>query len=85
MKKVNELILCRDKYESQEEFENEIKKSIMILLNADNIITVRYDEKGLGIISIEYSSAGRCFGDYYPYWLLPEEYENLISEGYENE
>lgn len=85
MKKVNELILCRDKYESQEEFENEIKKSIMILLNADNIITVRYDEKGLGIISIEYSSAGRSFGDYYPYWLLPEEYESIISEGYENE
>ena len=55
MSRVNELVLCRENYESQEEFENEIKKAVMLLLNADQIMTIRYDEKGLGIVAIEYA------------------------------
>lgn len=78
MNKVNELVLCREDYESQEEFENEIKKAVMLLLNANQIMTVRYDEKGLGIIVIEYKYADQNYGDYYPYWLSPEEIESVI-------
>lgn len=76
MNKVNELVLCRENYDSQEEFENEIKKAVMLLLNANQIMTIRYDEKGLGIVSIEY--ADQSYGDYYPYWLLPEEIESVL-------
>ena len=78
MNKVNELVLSREDYESQEEFENEIKKAVMLLLNANQIMTVRYDEKGLGIIVIEYKYADQSYGDYYPYWLSPEEIESVI-------
>ena len=78
MNKVNELVLCRDEYNSQDEFENEIKKAVMLLLNANQIMTIRYDEKGLGIIVIEYKYADRSYGNYYPYWLLPEEIESVI-------
>ena len=78
MNKVNELVLSREDYESQEEFENEIKKAVMLLLNANQIMTVRYDEKGLGIVVIEYKYADQSYGDYYPYWLLPEEIESVI-------
>lgn len=78
MNKVNKLVLCREDYESQEEFENEIKKAVMLLLNANQIMTVRYDEKGLGIIVIEYKYADQSYGDYYPYWLSPEEIESVI-------
>ena len=80
MSKVNELVLCRENYDSQEEFENEIKKAVMLLLNANQIMTIRYDEKGLGIIVIEYKYANQSYGDYYPYWLLPEEIESVIFD-----
>ena len=76
MNKVNELVLCRQNYDSQEVFEDEIKKAVMVLLNANQIRTIRYDEPGLGIVAIEYQS----YGDYYPYWLLPEEIESVIYE-----
>lgn len=81
MNKVNKLVLCREDYESQEEFENEIKKAVMLLLNANQIMTIRYDEKGLGIIVIEYKYADQNYGDYYPYWLLPDEIESVIFDG----
>ena len=80
MNKVNELVLCRENYESQEEFEDEIKKAVMLLLNADQIMTIRYDEKGLGIVAIEYKYADQSYGDYYPYWLLPDEIESVIFD-----
>ena len=80
MSRVNELVLCRENYGSQEEFENEIKKAVMLLLNADQIMTIRYDEKGLGIIAIEYKYADQSHGDYYPYWLSPEEIESVIFD-----
>ena len=80
MNKVNELVLCREDYESQEEFENEIKKAVMLLLNANQIMTVRYDEKSLGIIIIEYKYADQNYSDYYPYWLSPEEIESVIFD-----
>lgn len=80
MNKVNELVICQDKYGSQEEFENEIKKVVMLLLNADQIMTIRYDEKGLGIIAIEYKYADQSYGDYYPYWLLPDEIESVLFD-----
>ena len=87
MSRVNELVLCRENYESQEEFENEIKKAVMLLLNADQIMTIRYDEKGLGIVAIEYKYADQSYGDYYPYWLLPDEIESIIfdEEGGQND
>lgn len=78
MSRVNELVLCREIYGSQEEFENEIKTAVMLLLNANQIMTIRYDEKGLGIVAIEYKHADQSYGDYYPYWLSPEEIESVI-------
>lgn len=78
MSKVNELMLCRDEYNSQEEFEDEIKKAVILLLNANQIMTIRYDEKSLGIVAIEYKYADQSYSDYYPYWLSPEEIESVI-------
>ena len=77
MNKVNTIVICRDKYDSQEEFENAIRDAVMVLLNNDYIMTIRYDEKGLGIVAIDYNYGDEEFGDYYPHWLLPEEYESI--------
>lgn len=80
MNKVNELVLCRSEYTSQEEFENEIKKAVMLLLNANQIMTIRYDEKDLGMVAIEYEYANQDYGGYYPYWLLPNEIEKVLYD-----
>lgn len=76
--KVNRLVLCKDDYKNEIEFENEIKNAIMLLLNAGYIMTVNYDEKSLGIIIIEYNYADREYGDRYPLWLLPEEEDSVV-------
>ena len=81
MNKVNSITICRDKYNSQEEFENAIKNAVLVLLNNDYIMTVRYDEKGLGIVAIDYNYEDESFGDAYPYWLMPEEYESVSWGG----
>lgn len=80
MNKVNEIVICKDEYKSQEEFENAIRDAIMVLLNNNYIMTVRYDEKGLGIVAIEYNSDDQIFGEPYPYWLSPREWESVLWE-----
>ena len=80
MKKTNELVICRDDYDSQHDFEGAVKNSIMLLLNNNYIATIKYDEKGLGIIAIDYDYDDPSWGSYYPYWLLPEEIEQIEFE-----
>ncbi len=77
MNNVNSIVICKDRYNSQEEFENAIKDAIMVLLSNDYIMTVRYDEKGLGIVSIDYDYDDQQLGVSYPYWLTPEEFDNV--------
>ena len=80
MNKVNELVICRKQYDSAEEWENAIKKAILLLLDAGYIMTVRYDEPGLGIVCIEYDSADEKLGGPQPCWLRPEEYERIAFD-----
>ena len=80
MKKVNEIVICRDEYKTKEDFENAIRDAIMVLLNNNYIMTVRYDEKGFGIVAIEYNHAEQELGCHYPYWLLPDEIESVCCE-----
>ena len=77
IKKTNELVICRDEYEDEFEFEDAVKKAVMLLLQNDYVMTIKYDDKGLGIVVIDYESSNKEFGGYYPYWLLPEEEEKL--------
>ena len=76
--KANSLVVCRDEYKNKEEFENAIKDAIMVLLNNNYVMVVKYDEKNLGIVSIEYNYANKELGDRQPRWLLPEEEESVI-------
>ena len=89
MNKINSIVICRNEYKSKEEFENAIKDAVMVLLNNNYIMTVRYDEKGLGIVAIDYNYGNQEFGDAYPYWLMPEEWESVVwndekEDGYED-
>lgn len=77
MNDVNSIVICRDTYTTQSDFQNAIRDAIMVLLNNDYIMTVKYDEKGLGIVEIDYESCDQELGAPYPYWLTPEEAENV--------
>ena len=78
MRDINTITICRDTYKTQEDFENAIKKAIMVLLDNNYIMTVRYDEPGLGIVCIDYNYADQSYGCHYPYWLSPTEWESVV-------
>lgn len=80
MKDVNSIAICRDNYSSREEWEDAIKKMVMCLLDNLQVMTVRYDEPGLGIVVIEFNHDDQSWGDRYPYWLSPEEEESIIYD-----
>lgn len=80
MNKVNQICICRDEYPSQADFENAIKKAIMVLLDNDYIMTVKYDEKSLGIVIILFNYREQEYGCDYPYWLSPEEIDSVILD-----
>ena len=46
MKSVNEIVICRSKFDSEEAFKNSIRDAIMLLLDNEYVMTVKYDEKG---------------------------------------
>lgn len=80
MKKVSELVICKNEYNSKEEFENAIRDAIMVLLNNNYVMTVRYDacEKDLGIVVIEYDHGDEELSEYRPHWLSWSEYESIL-------
>ena len=79
MKDVNELVVCKEDYETKQDFENAIRDAIMVLLNNGYIMTVRYDEKGLGIVAIDYNYQNQAYGAPYPRWLTAMDYEMMLA------
>lgn len=76
---VSRLVFCKDDYSSEAEFENEIKKGVMVLLNAGYTMTIRYDDgKEGGVVVVDYNYENLELGGRYPYWLSPEEFESVI-------
>lgn len=83
---VNRVVFVQGDYSSREEFENEIKKAVIMLLDAGYIANVRYDDgKEAGIVCIDYNYEDRSLGCHYPYWLSPEEYESVIWDNERDE
>lgn len=80
MSDVNSLVLCRDHYNSDEEFKKAIGTAIYLLAESEYIATVKYDDSGLKILSINYNYADQSYGCKYPYWLTPEESESVVYE-----
>lgn len=78
MRRVNEMTVCRKDYDSKVDFENAIKDAVMVLLNNNYIMTIKYDDKGFGIVWIQYDYAEKDFDGALPYWLLPEEEETVV-------
>ena len=79
MKKVNRITICKDNYKSEQEWRQAISDAIMLLLEAEYIMTVRYDEKGLGIVCIDFDHADQSYGSPYPYWLDANDLEEYYG------
>lgn len=80
MNRVNNITICKDQYKTQEDFENAIKKAVMVLLDNEYIMTVRYDEPGLGIVCIDFDNSDMCVGTPYPFWLTPEQSDSVAFD-----
>lgn len=82
MEKVNCITICKNKYKSEQEWKDAIAATVMLLLEAEYIMTVRYDEKGLGIVCIDYDYADRTYGGPYPYWLDADDFDLYFENKY---
>ena len=80
MNDVNTIIIYKEDHKTQEVFEDAVKRAIMVLLENNYIMTVRWDEPGWGILRIDYGHDDQSLGANYPYWLSPEEIESVISD-----
>ena len=84
MNNINRITICRDSFESHQDFEEAILRAIKVLLENDYIMVINYDEKGLGIINIEYNHSNQEYGCDYPYWLSPNEIESVVFDDKED-
>lgn len=75
MNKVNQIVLVKDDYDSQEEWQNEIAKAMMLLAKAGYIMVSRLED--CEVFVIEYECDDLEYGGAYPYWLLPDEIERI--------
>lgn len=73
----NQLIICKDNFKNEKEFEAMVGQVVMMLLKNRQIMTVRYDEPGLGIVDITYNPDDEAYGCDYPCWLSTDEREYL--------
>lgn len=82
MKKVSELVVSKQDYDSHEEFKNAVRDAVIVLLNNGYMMTVRYDanDKDLGIVVIEYDHGDEELSEYRPHWLSWYEYESVVLD-----
>ena len=78
MNKVNQYVLDRDNFSSDEEFANHVGQILFNFAKDGYIATFRYED--MGIYIIEYNHADQSLGAPYPYWLTPEEEERVYYE-----
>ena len=78
MKDVNKIEISKNDYGTQEDFENAIKKAIMVLLDNQYIMVVRNDD--CGVVVIEFNPANESYGSDFPVWLSPEEFESVMID-----
>ena len=79
MNKVNELVICKKDFKSEDKFKSRLRDAIIVLVNSGYICTVREDEAGT--IAIDYEHADQSYGSPYPYWLTPEQWESIPIGG----
>ena len=80
MNKINSIAIDRDKYKTESEFNAIVGKVVGLLLELDYVIVSRYEDAGVYVV--EFMPNHPEYGDYMPYWLLPEEEETVEYKEY---
>lgn len=79
---INQIVFSiKDFDDSKEELFKAVSKQLELLLTAGYIAVVRYDEPGVGIVSIEYEHNEylEYWGGYSPIWITQEEEDQIIT------
>lgn len=82
-KDVNRITFNIERYESEDEMFKDIAKVLQILTKNNEICTFEYEDAGIYLLQHNYSE--QEFGDLYPYWVVPEDYEDYIFHKEESE
>ena len=77
-KDVNRITFNIDRYDSEDEMFKDIAKILQILTKNDEICTFEYEDAGIYLLQHNYQE--QEYGDLYPYWVIPEDYEDYIFQ-----
>lgn len=69
----NRIVICRDEYETEPAFKKAIGDAVNILLDANYTINTFYDDKGFGIVCVDFDHKDENLASLYPYWLTLNE------------
>ena len=75
MDKPNEMTFCVGNYADEDDMWLEIMRFLQTLLKNEYIATVRYEDAGVYVIKYDYDD--RDMGTPMPFWLTPDEYEEM--------
>ena len=78
IKKYNEFSIVKDIGMTEEEFWDKVKEALKLFTENEYICTCHMEDSDIFVI--HYNYADPSYGDYYPYWLLPEEEETVVYE-----
>lgn len=79
MKDVNTLVICKDNYKNETDWERAIGEVVVFLLKNDYIMTVEYEVPESGIVRIDYEDDHVEWGCHHPYWLSLEQAESIMD------
>ena len=78
MNKVNEIIFCREDYDTEQKWKDAVRDAVFVLLDAQYQMRIIYDEQAFGIIKLEFESADESLDAVWPYWLTTEQAERIM-------
>ena len=81
--KVNSICFSPDSYDDKSDLWYELLDVVKALINNNYIINIR--EGDFGFVYLDFESASKSLGAPYPYWLTPEQAEQLWFMNEENE
>ena len=75
-KDVNRITFNVERYDSEDDMFKDVARVLQILTKNDEICTFEYEDVGIYILQHNYQNEE--FGDLYPYWMTPDDYEDYI-------
>lgn len=65
----NRITICRYEFDNEAAFRKSIGDAVNLLLDNDYTINAYYDDKGLGVVCIDFDHKDEELASLYPYWL----------------